>query len=306
MFVRTVVVFALALLATTANAQSGQPGYTCPLDGAQTQALGSAGKPAPRTYSDFEVPTTAYTSYVVACPKCGWAAWTQEFERAPSPDVAGFVRSQLGATAKRASSDAVFAYQHLIRVLEYRGAPRSQRISALLFYSYVLKRDRPAGGQDHELERRIKGVRQDVLALLERAIVEEAPRTNRAKLEWQYLIGELNRLTGAPKKAAPLLQSVCAQSREAGYMVGKAACEMATRAERGETFEDYRDGVFDVAAVPLPGAKPPVPAADAKPQEAKPAAPPPEPPPPPMARQPAPRPVPDAITPPPPPTVTAP
>ena len=252
------VAVACAALTPIAAAQPLQR-YTCPLDGTVVQSTGSDGKPAPRRYSDLEIPTRAYTNLLAVCGKCGWATWAQEFDRAPSDEVVAFVRNQLGVTARRATTDPALAWQHHLRILHIRRAPIDERIGATLFASYVMKRDRPPGGQDHELERRIKAVRLDAITLLEKALADDPPRSERARLEWTYLVGELARLTGQTARAAPILQGVCDQRDVVGYTVGKLACEMVGRAAKGESFEDYREGVFDIAVVPPPGAIAPAP-----------------------------------------------
>ena len=299
----------IGLSATAALAQDApRPAvrsFTCPVDGTQTQPVGSDGKQAAKLYSDLEEPTRAYTNLVAACSKCGYSAWTQDFERGVSSETTSFVRSRLAATARRAGSDPIFAYQHHLQLLDHRNAGKRERIGAWLFYSYVLKRRRPAGGQDAEGERQIQQVRKTVMGLLADAMRDEPPRSPRARLEWQYLLGELARLAGNAKQGAPLLRTVCDQREEAGFTVGKLACEMADRAAKGETFEDYRDGVFDVSVLPPPGAKP-APAAPT-PAPAPPVAAPPPPTPaaplPPMTRQPPPREQ-DPTQPPAPPTAT--
>ena len=257
------VLIALCLLAATALADAGpvpSQRLAWPLDGTATFPIGSDGKPAPRMYSDLEVPTQAYTNLVVACPKCGYANWVQEFQTQVSGATATWVHQHLAATASRAGNDSLWAYKHHLMLLEFRRAGLSERIGATLFYTYVLKRRRPGGGQDPEMEREIQTVRKQVLGMLEKALKVEPPAKLRGQLEWRYLTGELLRLTGEPKKGLPLLQSVCEQREEAGYLVGRLACEMAGRATRGETVEDYREGVYDIGTVPPPGSKPKKPA----------------------------------------------
>lgn len=273
---------------------------TCPLDGTQALPLGGDGRPSPKTYSDLEVPTEAYTNLVVACPKCGYAGWAQDFQTQPGSEIAGFVRSQLAPTAKRAGTEAIWAFKHFLRILEFRRAPVRERLGATLFYSYVLKRKRPNGGQDPDMERELQGVRRVIIEQLREAMRVDPPKKARGQLEWQYLLGELTRLVGEAKKAEPLLRAVCSEREEAGYQVGRMACDMATRANHGETFEDYREGVFDIAALPPPGAKKPAPAEPAKPKEPEAKAPETQKPLPPMERPPPPRGTGDAPPPPPP------
>jgi hypothetical protein len=225
----------------------------CPIDGAATFPVGNDGQPAPRTYSDLEVPTEAYTSLVVACPKCGYANWVQEFQTPVDGATAGYVHQHLQATAARAGNDPLWAFKHHLALLDFRQAGLRERIGAHLFYSYVLKRRRPLGGQDPEMEREILSVRKHVLEMLEEALRVAPPKQKRGQLEWQYLTGELLRLTGEVKRARPWLKAVCEEREEAGYLVGRMACEVSVRAERGETIEDYRDGVYDVGALPPPG-----------------------------------------------------
>ncbi|MSP92589.1 MAG: hypothetical protein EXR79_12440 [Myxococcales bacterium] len=298
---------AATALARDAGAQPMQR-FACPLDGTVVQSTGTDGKPSPRRYSDLEIPTRAYTNLVAVCGKCGWATWTQEFERAPSDEVAAFVRNQLGLSARRATTDPALAWQHHLRILSIRRAPLDERIGATLFATYVMKRARPPGGQDHELERRIKAVRLDTVALLEKVLADDPPRSERARLEWKYLVGELGRLTGQTAKAAPVLQGVCDQKDVVGYTVGKLACEMAGRAAMGETFEDYREGVFDIAVVPPPSAAPPIapPASPGAPTPPAPSPARPRAPMPGMERPNAPRPGPGSVDAPAPPTITSP
>ncbi len=222
----------------------------CPIDGAVTFPVGNDGRPAPRTYSDLETPTEAYTNLVVACPKCGYANWTGQFQSQVDGATTSFVRAKLTPTANRAWNDPVFAYRHMLQLLEFHQASLRERIGALLFYTYVLKRKRPMGGQDPDMEREIQETRKDVIALLVQAMRIDPPLKDRGVLEWRYLIGELTRLVGQPAQAEPMLRSVCENRDDAGYLVGRLACEMATRAQRKETFEDYRDGVFDIQTLP--------------------------------------------------------
>jgi hypothetical protein len=253
--------------AASARAEGPAARLTCPLDGAATFPIGSDGNPASKTYTDLEVPSQAYTNLVVACPKCGYAGWAGDFQSSPDGGTASYVRGQLAATAARAGSDPVWAYKHFLAILEYRRAPLRERLGATLFYSYVLKRRRPNGGQDPAMERDIAAVRRLALELLTRALAETPPKTTRGRLEWTYLRGELLRLVGEPKAGRPLLDEVCQQREEAGYLVGRMACEMAGRAAKGEAFEDYRDGLYDVTHLPVP--KAPKPAEADKPAEGK-------------------------------------
>ncbi|MCO4761089.1 MAG: DUF2225 domain-containing protein [Myxococcales bacterium] len=250
---------AALLLMTTSQATAAPPStptttarakiYRCPLCGTQAQAIGHDGKPSPRRYSDLEVPTRAYTNLVVACSKCGHAAWSQDFESPVSGAAQRYARRYLAKTAKRAAQDPVFAYQHHMNLLHVRRASLQEQIGAALFYSYVLKRRRPYGGMDAKLETRIQKARQRALALLKLAHQNDPPSDKRTRLEWQYLIGELMRLTGKPKAALPYLNQVCWAKKDAGYTVGRLSCQMALRAKGGETIEDYRDGVTDVQQI---------------------------------------------------------
>ncbi len=266
---------------------------SCPVDGTTVLVSNTEGRASPRMYSDLEVPTEAYPNLVIACSKCGYANWVEDFEKPVSGNVAAFVHQNLGATAKRAGSEPLFAWQHHLKILQARGAGLRERFGAALVYSYVLKRKRPLGGQDHDLERQVQAARADALALLIQVMKDDPPRKPRGKLEWQYLIGELTRLTGDPKHAEPVLRAVCTNAADAGYTVGKLACEMADRAAHADTFEEYRDGVFDVAQIPDPN-KPKLAPAPPKPATPAPAAPPtaapaPAPELPPMQRPPPPR-----------------
>jgi len=268
---------------------------TCPVDGGTAAFGGTQGRSSPRMYSDLEVPTEAYPNLVIACGQCGYANWTEDFERPVPGSVAAFVRQNLAATAKRSGNEPLFAWQHHLKILQARGAGLRERFGATLVYTYVLKRKRPIGGQDHELERQIQSARADTLTLLLQVMKADPPRKPRGKLEWQYLIGELTRLTGDTKHADPVLRMVCNNQADAGYTVGNLACEMADRAARGDTFEEYRDGVFDVAQIPDPrkakasAPKPPTPT-QAQPPSPPPAAEPaPAPVLPPMQRPPPPR-----------------
>lgn len=240
-------------LASSASATSpqrrGVATYQCPLGPGLARAIGHDGKSAPRRYSDLEIPTRAYTNLVVACPRCGYAAWTADFTTRPSYQAADYTKRRLKKTAKRASSDPLYAYQHLLNLLYVKRASLTEQVGASLFYTYVLKRKRPYGGMNPKLEKRIVKARARVLKLLKLAMKRETPKSPRVRLEWQYLIYELTRLTGDAKSAIKGLKSICEQRKIAGYTVGKLSCEMADRASRGETWEDYRDGVSDVRQI---------------------------------------------------------
>lgn len=269
---RRLAALLLTLLFTATALADGGPApqkrLTCPLDGTPTFPLGNEGKPASKMYSDLEAPTEAYTSLVVACPKCGYANWVQEFQAPVDGATASYVHQHLQATAARAGNDPLWAFKHHLELLTFRQAGLRERIGATLFYSYVLKRRRPMGGQDPVMEREIQAVRRQVLGMLEEALRVEPPRGRRGQLEWQYLTGELLRLTGDANHAKPRLKAVCEEREEAGYLVGRMACEMAQRAERGETIEDYRDGMYDVGELPPPGSEKKKPAeAEKKPAE---------------------------------------
>ena len=222
--------------------------FICPIDGGRATAQGHDGRPSPKRYSDFEMPTRAYTNLVVACPKCGYAAWTHDFERHVGGGVSAFVHQHLKPTAKRAAAEPAIAYKHHMNLLHYKKADVREQIGVGLFYTYVLKRKRPWGGLDPALERRIVGARKRALMLIKQTMKSDPPRTARGRLEWRYLIGELSRLTGAAKVARPILDEVC-KSEEAGITVRRLACEMAERARRGDTSEDYRDGKFDLRGI---------------------------------------------------------
>jgi hypothetical protein len=225
--------------------------YICPIDGGRTSPVGHDGKASLRRYSDLEQPTRAYTNQVLACPKCGYANWKGSFEQQPSGTVVHYVRSRFKRSARRAASEPVVAYQHHLNLLHLRSAPIKEQIGAALFYTYVLKRKRPYGGIDPKLERKLVAARTRTLKLLRRAMKNDPPRRQRALLEWRYLIGELQRLTGFPKAAHGPLEEVCEKKRKAGHTTGRLACEMAHRAANGETWEDYRDGVFDVRGIEI-------------------------------------------------------
>lgn len=223
--------------------------YTCPLCSTQARAIGHDGKSSPRRYSDLEVPTRAYTNLVVACPKCGYAAWSQDFESRASGAAQHYTRRYLARTAKRAAQSPLLAYQHHMNLLHVRRASLHEQIGAALFYTYVLKRGRPYGGMDPKLEQRIRKARKRALALLTLALKKSPPTDQRTNLEWSYLQGELKRLTGDTTGALPLLQKVCWARKQAGYTVGRLSCQMTERAKRSESFEDYRDGVTDVREI---------------------------------------------------------
>lgn len=286
---------------TNANVRT----YICPIDGSKTQPIGTDGKPSPKMYSDLEIPTQAYTNLIVACLTNGYANWTDDFEKPVSGDVQRFVQTELAATAKRVSEPLV-AWAHHIKLLRYRRASPREMFGALLTYSYVQKRARPSGGQDHALERKIRDTRKEVLALLDDLLKVDPPKTLRSRLEWIYLHGELTRLTGDAKTAAPRLKYVCDQQENAGYTIGQLACSLADRAAHGETWEEYRSGQFDISVVP--DKDPPPPDPNKKPAETKPAPPkveaaPPAKPLPPMAPPPPPRAPDDGAAPPPPPPI---
>ncbi len=222
--------------------------YICPIDGGRTSAIGHDGRPSPKRYSDFEMPTRAYTNLVVACPKCGYASWTQDFERPVSGSITTYVMSRFKKSARRAAAEPAIAYQHHMSLLHSKRADIREQIGTALFYTYVLKRKRPWGGLDPALERKILNARQRALKLMKRAMQRDPPRNARGRLEWRYLIGELNRLVGEHKRATPILADVC-QQRDAGITVRRLSCEMVERARRGNTSEDYRDGKFDVRGI---------------------------------------------------------
>ncbi len=223
--------------------------YRCPVDGAEAAAKGADGRDTTRRDSDLEMPTRAYSNLVVVCPSCGYAAWAGEFERMPPPEVADYARSTLKRSARSAGTDAAAAYQHLMNVLHVRRADFTEQIAAALYFTYVLKRQRPYGGLDPALERKIVAARKRTVGLLNRALRDAPPKLLHARLEWTYLVGELTRLGGDTQSAATALRGVCEQQREAGFTMGRLACEMAQRAERGESWEDFRDGVFDVRGI---------------------------------------------------------
>ena len=242
------------LFATGARAQTRT--YVCPVDGTRVTQVGGDGQPAPKMYSDFEVPTEAYANRIVACPSCGYAQWAAEFERAVDGSVTAYVQQNLKKEARRVSEPRI-AWKHFVDLMHFRHTPPREQVTALLYYTYVLKRARPGGGQDYALEMQIKAIRTEVLNLLFTALKDDPPKSERARLEWLYLAGELTRLTGDPKRALPLLDDVCGLKEMAGHLVGNLACEMADRARGGECFEDYHGGFVDVTT-----AKPPVKAAE--------------------------------------------
>ncbi len=294
--VASYVLLLLGLLAG-ANAHAQTRNFVCPVDGTRVTQVGGDGQPAPKMYSDFEVPTEAYANRIVACPSCGYAQWAAEFDRSVDGGVSAFVQQNLKKDGRRVIEPRI-AWKHFIDLMRFRRAPPREQVSALLYYTYVLKRARPGGGQDYELEMQIKQIRAEVLNLLFVALKDDAPKSERARLEWLYLAGELTRLTGDPKRALPLLNDVCDLKEIAGHLVGNLACEMADRARRGECFEDYQGGFVDVTT-----AKPPVKAVElpkaatvTKQEPPKPSAPLP-----PMERAPPPRANADAGAPPPPP-----
>ncbi len=256
MTARVFILLSLLLSAFAANlAQAQARTYVCPVDGARVVQVGGDGQPAPKMYSDFEVPTEAYANRIVACPSCGYAQWAAEFERPVDGSIVTYTQQNLKPDARRVVEPRI-AWKHFIDLLHFRRVPPREQVTALLYYTYVLKRARPGGGQDYALEMQIKQVRAEVLNLLFAALKDDPPRSERARLEWLYLSGELMRLTGDPKRALPLLDDVCGLKETAGHLVGNLACEMADRARRGECFEDYQGGFVDVTT-----AKPPVKAA---------------------------------------------
>jgi len=270
------LVAALAIAPEIADAQArpqARPGvrsHTCPIDGGITRPVGHEGKRSLRRYSDLEEPTRAYQNAVLACPKCGYANWRNDFERPPTGQVVHYVRSRFKKSAKRAATDPIFAYRHHLNLLHLRGAGLREQIGAALFYSYVIKKSRPYGGMAPKVERRLVKARLRVLKLLRYAMKKEPPRRERGRLEWTYLIGELLRLTGRPGEASSILRGVCEAKRSAGHTVGRLSCQMADRAERKETWEDYRDGVYDVRGIDAAEKRAKEAAARAKAEAAKP------------------------------------
>ena len=249
----------LAVLASApALAQSRT--YTCPVDGTSITQVGGNGQTAPKMYSDFEVPTDAYANRIVACPTCGYAQWAGDFERPVDGGVSAFAQQNLKKAARRVVEPRV-AWKHFADLLRFRHAAAREQVTGLLYYTYVLKRSRPGGGQDYELEMLIKQIRTEVLDLLFASLKDDPPKSERARLEWLYLAGELTRLTGNAKRALPLLADVCGLHEIAGHMVGNLACEMADRARRGECFEDYQGGFVDVTTAKPPAKTAELPAA---------------------------------------------
>jgi hypothetical protein len=287
----------IACLLATASAHAQTRTYVCPVDGARVTQVGGDGQPSPKMYSDFEVPTDAYANRIVACPSCGYATWATDFERPVDGSIAAFAQQTLKKDAKRVVEPRI-AWQHFVDLLHFRHAPAREQVTGLLYYTYVLKRFRPGGGQDYALEMQIKQVRTEVLDLLFASLKDDPPKSERARLEWLYLAGELTRLTGNAKRAYPLLNDVCELRDMAGNMVGNLACEMADRARRGECFEDYHGGFVDVttAKQPVKAAELPTAASPCQPEPEKPCAPLP-----PMQREAPPRAAADGSAPPPPP-----
>ena len=233
--------------APTSPAAKGRS-YICPIDGGRTSAVGHDGRPSPKRYTDFEMPTRAYTNLVVACPKCGYANWTHDFERPVTGGITTYVMTHFKKSPRRAAAEPAIAYQHHMNLLHNARADIREQIGTALFFTYVLKRKRPWGGMNPALERRIVAARKRALKLMKKAMREDPPRTPRGRMEWRYLLGEISRLTGDPKAATPILKDVCEQ-REAGITVRNLACEMVERARRGDTSEDYRDGKFDMRGI---------------------------------------------------------
>lgn len=293
-----VVLCLVVALFGAATAQAQTRTFVCPVDGTHVAQVGGDGQPAPKMYSDFEVPTEAYANRIVACPGCGYAQWATEFERPVDGSITAYTQQNLKQDARRVVEPRI-AWKHFIDLMHFRRAPAREQVTALLYYTYVLKRARPGGGQDYDLEMQIKRIRAEVLNLLFAALKDDPPKSERARLEWLYLAGELTRLTGDSKRALPLLEDVCDLKDLAGQMVGNLACEMANRAQHGECFEDYLGGFVDVTTAKPPvkaAALPNAPTLAAAPEPAKPSAPLP-----PMQRPPPPRGASDAGAPPPPP-----
>ncbi len=230
--------------------------YVCPLDRTTTLPVGSDGKSAPRMYTDLEIPTQAYTNLVVACPKCGYAAWVGDFSRPVDPATESFVRGSLTQTARRAAEDPVWTYRHHLQLLRRRNAPLREMIGANLFATYVQKRRRPHGGSDTIVEREVMAIRKEVIALLAQALRDDPPRTQRTRLEWVYLLGELTRLVGDTEHAKPLLAEACKDKDNLGATLGRMACEQAEKASKRDTFEEYRDGVVNPVAAVAPKVDP--------------------------------------------------
>ncbi|MBM4342897.1 MAG: hypothetical protein FJ100_05930 [Deltaproteobacteria bacterium] len=266
--VASTLVWTLALpaIGTEPPGHDGRDSHACPIDGTATFPIGTDGKTSPKLYTDLEIPTQAYTNLVVACPKCGYASWTSDFSRPVDAATEAWVKANLAATARRAAEDPAWAYRHHVQLLQRRGAPLRERIGALVFQSYVLKRRRPRGGSDANVEREIASVRRDITVLLAQALREDPPKSARTRLEWAYLLGELTRLVGEPGHARPLLADVCAQRDALGITIGKMACDQAEKAAHNDTFEEYRDGVINpAAAIAGKPADPPVAPTDSAP-----------------------------------------
>ena len=236
-------------LALPAHAQTRT--YACPLDGTRIASPGGDGQPSPKMYSDLEIPTEAYANRIVACPSCGYAQWASEFERMPDGSVAAYTQQTLKKDARRVAEPSI-AWRNFIDLQRLRHVSTREQLTAALYYTYVLKRGRPPGGQDYDLEMHIAQVRHAALDLLFKTLKDDPPKSERARMEWMYLAGELTRLTGDAKRAWPLLHDVCDLREEAGRTIGELACEMAERARRGETFEDYHGGVVDIATAKKP------------------------------------------------------
>lgn len=248
----TLTLLTIVVVSSSARAQAHDAParrYTCPIDGAQTAVVGHDGRSTLRRYSDLEEPTRAYQNQVLACPKCGYANWKYDFERAPDGRVVQHVHAHFKKSARAAATDPIVAYRHHLNLLHARRAPIAEQIGAALHYTYVIKKARPYGGMDAKTERKLVKARVRVVQLLQYAMKKEPPRRERGQLEWSYLIGELLRLTGRPGEAANYLRDVCEKKRAAGHTIGRLACEMSARAERKETWEDFRDGVFDVRGI---------------------------------------------------------
>ena len=258
---------ALWLCAVEAGAQTRS--FVCPVDGTRINQQGGDGHASPSMYSDLEFPSDAYANRIVACPSCGYAHWALDFERLVDGAVSAFVHQTLKKDARRVVEPRI-AWQHFVELLRFRNVAPREQISGLLYYTYVLKRSRPGGGQDYDLEMLIKAVRLQILDLLFKSLRDDPPKSERARLEWLYLTGELMRLTGEHRRAEPLLADVCGLRELAGRTIGDLACEMAERAKRGQCFEDYRGGVVDVTT-----AKPPQKSADLPAAVTKTSAPPP-------------------------------
>ncbi len=265
-----VALFAVPAIGSEPPAHEGRESHACPLDGTATFPIGSDGKTSPKLYTDLEIPTQAYTNLVVACPKCGYASWTSDFSRPVDAATEGWVKANLATTARRAAEDPAWAYRHHVQLLNRRNAPLRERIGALVFQSYVLKRRRPRGGSDPNVEREIATVRRDITTLLAQGLREDPPKAARTRLEWAYLLGELTRLVGEPANAKPLLADVCAQKDTLGLTLGKMACDQADKAAHKDTFEEYRDGLINpAAAIAYKPAEPPAAPTDSAPTPPK-------------------------------------